>query len=514
MRVFLLLSFFIIYSQYSLAQKQVKSTHIDSAKFYIEANEFAKALPFLDEKIGKNSTAELYLTRALAKIELSDLEGALSDLRTSLSLQHDNDTVFYNIGYVLYLQGEYAESVNYFDSALLMRPDSPFYLTARGDSFLELDNYNLAMEDYRNVISIEKEADLGYYGIALCHYYTENYDSARYYLSIAISLDPFDADYFYQRGLCKYILDDNDGALEDLVRAADNDPEFIPPKQLLAEIYADNALYEIALKYLDAALEIDSSDLNMLSDRGRILLSTDRYQEALNDFNAIINAGIQTDAVYYNRGMAHYHLGNYGDAEKDFEMAVSLNRTDEDYFIFRALSRLALGQTESSFQDFSSAITINPGNPDIYFYRSQAFYDLGRYEDALHDLDTVFYIEPEYPGIFLARAESYAALGITEEALKNYDLAIILDPDNGENFFKRGLFLYDNNNYNGALEDFDFAIELDGTISSPYVNRGLVKLELKDKTGACQDWKKAFQLGSEYARELLKKHCQHTAQSK
>ena len=509
MRGLLVLFYISIFSFTTFAQKKKDAAGIDSASFYIEKSEFSKALPFLDKQINANPNADLFLTRALTKIELSDFQGAIQDLKQCLNLEDDNDTVYYNLGYIYYLTGDYIESVNYYDSALLLNPDNTYYLTARGDSFLELDNYNLALNDYRKVISLDSEADLGYYGIALCHYYSENYDSARYYLSIAISLDPFDADYFYQRGSCKYILSDDEGAIKDLIMAVDNDPTFIAPMQLLAEIYMENDLYDDALTYLNAALKIDTADLQMMNQRGQILLTTGQYDGALSDFNTIVGSGVIDDAIYYNRGMALYHLEDYQNALYDFNQAISINRSDDNYFIFRALANLALGDSVATFKDFTAAETIDPGNPGLYFNRSRAHFELGHYQQALADLDTAFYLEPEYPGIFLARAEILAALGDNEEALKNYDLAIILNSENGENFFKRGLFLYDNDNLEGALEDFDYAIRLDQSLPAPYVNRGLVKLDLKNKTGACQDWKKAFQLGSEYARELLKKHCQH-----
>jgi hypothetical protein len=57
------------------------------------------------------------------------------------------------------------------------------------------------------------------------------------------------------------------------------------------------------------------------------------------------------------------------------------------------------------------------------------------------------------------------------------------------------------------MDDFNYAIALDDSIPAPYVNRGLLKQEMNDSEGACSDWKKAFQLGSEYAQELLKKNC-------
>jgi lipoprotein NlpI len=81
------------------------------------------------------------------------------------------------------------------------------------------------------------------------------------------------------------------------------------------------------------------------------------------------------------------------------------------------------------------------------------------------------------------------------------------DPANGEAFFKRGIYLFETDNPEGAMDDFNYAITLDGSIAAPYTNRGLLKFELKDKKGACEDWKKAFQLGSEYAQELLQKNC-------
>jgi tetratricopeptide (TPR) repeat protein len=129
------------------------------------------------------------------------------------------------------------------------------------------------------------------------------------------------------------------------------------------------------------------------------------------------------------------------------------------------------------------------------------------YESALSDLRSVFTLDPEFDGLQIMLAEVYAAIGEYDLAMKYYDLAIMFEPYNPENFFKRGNHLYEIDNLTGALEDFDYAISLDESVPAPYTNRGLLKFEMKDKIGACEDWKKAFKLGSEYAQELLKKHC-------
>ena len=79
----------------------------------------------------------------------------------SLKLNPKNDTSYYNIGYVYYLQDQYELSINYYDSALMYNKDNIYYLIARGNSFLEFDNFNLALLDYRKVITIDAETDQG-----------------------------------------------------------------------------------------------------------------------------------------------------------------------------------------------------------------------------------------------------------------------------------------------------------------------------------------------------------------
>ena len=144
----LILSSFIFFSSVSYAQKKHVNLKIDSANYYLENGQYIKAIRFLDDRIATNASADLFIARGLAKIEINDLDGALFDLKNSLKLSAKNDTSYYNIGYVLYLQGNYSRAINYYDSALSVNKDNIYYLIARGDSFLELENVTSA---YHNV---------------------------------------------------------------------------------------------------------------------------------------------------------------------------------------------------------------------------------------------------------------------------------------------------------------------------------------------------------------------------
>jgi tetratricopeptide (TPR) repeat protein len=504
---YFIIGFLVFFCFEVSAQSKKKASSMDSVSYYLSNQQFEKAVLILNAEISENPTADRLITRGLAKIELNNLNGALMDLQSSLNTLPKNDTAYYNIGYIHYLQGNYQKSIDYYDSALLYNDNSTYYLIARGDAFLELDNFNLALKDYRQVIALDDEADLGYYGIAMCHFFSDEYDSAKYYLSFAINLDPFDADYYYQRAMCKYILEQEDKLLNDLDLAIDIDAEFVEAKLLRAQIYAENELWDEALTDLNEAYALDSLNIEILQDRGNALINLGEYQKAYRDFNSILLLDKSNEVAYFNRALALLSLDQPQKAIGDFDKAISLNNKDEDSFTYRALTNITLNNVDAAFNDFEKAIELNPFNPETYFKRCLIFYEMEDYELALSDLQTVFTLDPEFDGLQVMMAEVYAGLGEDNLAMKYYDLSIMFEPYNPENFFKRGNYLYELDNLKGALEDFDYAISLDESVPAPYTNRGLLKFELKDKSGACQDWKKAFQLGSEYAQELLKKHC-------
>ena len=103
----------------SYGQRKKKSTETDSVSYYIALENYDKAIQLLDEKIISNPSSELFLSRGLAKIETNNLDDALLDFNQSLELNPQNDTCYYNIGYIFYLQGNYHQSITYYDSALI-----------------------------------------------------------------------------------------------------------------------------------------------------------------------------------------------------------------------------------------------------------------------------------------------------------------------------------------------------------------------------------------------------------
>ena len=300
---YLLALAFCILHVSSFAQKS-KNQEIDSIDFYLSIPDYEQAIVHLDKAIEKNPSASLLAVRGMSRLEIGEYEDALEDFRRSLALNPSSDTALYNMGYVHYLKGDFDSSIIYYDSALLINENNLYYLIARGDSFLELDNFNLAEVDYRKAISIDYESDLGYYGMAMVHYFSDQYDSAKYYLSLALTYDPFDSDYYAQRAMCKYILDEEESALKDLNMALNIDGVNIDARSLRATLYLDNNMTEEALLDLNVGLKYDSLNTEMLEERGDIHLRNTDYEAALLDFSRLLSTSPENDFYYTIRDCA------------------------------------------------------------------------------------------------------------------------------------------------------------------------------------------------------------------
>jgi tetratricopeptide (TPR) repeat protein len=69
----------------------------------------------------------------------------------------------------------------------------------------------------------------------------------------------------------------------------------------------------------------DSSSPDSLFSMGYDAYQSKDYLGAISYYSQAINAGLDTYAVYYNRGLAYYQEKDYAEAEQDFNYAIYLN---------------------------------------------------------------------------------------------------------------------------------------------------------------------------------------------
>jgi len=116
--------------------------------------------------------------------------------------------------------------------------------------------------------------------------------------------------------------------------------------------------------------------------RGNAYLSLQRYQNAVDDFTAVIELNPTLGGAYVDRGVAHHHLRQYERAIRDYDRAIALNSDLFAAHYNRALSYFRLGRYAEAWKDFDDAAKRTPDDAKALYGRGLSKARLDRSGDA------------------------------------------------------------------------------------------------------------------------------------
>ena len=185
-----------------------------------------------------------------------------------------------------------------------------------------------------------------------------NYQDAIEDANEAISLDPKSYNGYYSRGYVNQVLGKSKADQGDIIeaqklyQAAINDcAEAISLKPERAKIYNTRGW----AKYLLGQLE---------TEQGNAAAAQNLYQEAISDADEALHlqpksAKVQSD-TYHTRGAAKTALDDHKAAIEDFNESIRLNPKEALYYHDRGLAKKTLGQQEEAKADFAKAKELDP----------------------------------------------------------------------------------------------------------------------------------------------------------
>ncbi len=292
-------------------------------------------------------------------------------------------------------------------------------------------------------------------------------------------------------------------------------------------------------------------------NQGRNKFFANRYEETIVNFDKSIELNPDNAAIYYNRGLARFKLGDHqaaqGNIEKarglyetgiaDTSQSLKLNPEDATAYLNRGLARFKLGDHqaaqgniekarglyETGIADVTQALKLNPEYTIAYYNRAYGHLLLGEskaaqediaaarqhYQDSIADNTQAIKRDPEFTQAYNDRGyvkyllgKSETAAGNTVQAQKLYKLAVLdsdesiqLDPKNAYAYHTRGLIKAALGDFEGAITDFDSAIRINPESAADYYERGRAKAALGEKEAAEMDFKKAKELDPEKPEE-------------
>lgn len=358
-------------------QRTSSSSALEHGILEFENQKWAEAQAYFEQWIQTHpADQEALWLRGQAFQNQGNLDRALSDFSSLLSLNPSYAEAYFESGRVRYLLKQYEEAIVDFENFLKTPPGETtriLFKIAPGDN---------AVSSVTTAQTARQED--AYYHLGLCSIALEEYDFALLYLDEAILLNPKIPDFHAEKGRALARLGDNVPAIEAYEIALQLDPDHFPAKQGLALVKTGGD--QVLQEQLDQVIADSAANSQTFKQRGFYRMNHDDYTGAIEDFSAAISLDAADSESYFYRGKIYYRQKNWMNAEADFCDAIAIEPENPEYYLARGQARYVSQNLEAAVADFTVTISLDPEFASGYYHRGIANQRRGKVTEACSDL--------------------------------------------------------------------------------------------------------------------------------
>lgn len=330
----------VLFAGMILSGFQCSSTELTSARLYIQQKNFDKAIEVLKKDVEKNPKSdEGWFLLGHTYGEVDDIENMVMayDKSLAISSKFEKEIIdsknFYwansfNKGVNLFQRGNktadedsakvfYDKSIDAFETAAVIQPDSADTYKNMAFVYMSSGRNELAIEPLQKLVDLKKELD-GYRYLGEIYYTIGTSKSAEYSIS-GNAIDSMEAVEYYDKAI--FIL-------EEGVAIYPTDGELT---RILNSSYIETGRIEEALESSKVLVEAEPDNETYRYNYGVILLQTDDYPGAEEQFLKALEINPDYENAAYNLGLTYVKWGTQL-KEQEEEKEVY---TDEDIEKYR-----------------------------------------------------------------------------------------------------------------------------------------------------------------------------------
>ena len=455
-------------------------------------------------------------------------------LKSYIEIHPEDIKGFLYLGNVYFKSQEYIDAMHYYHRLLLIRPNHIEANLNFSKCLIELEDYPSAID--KLYIIENKDSNNFYlkYYLGYCFYKLNDYKKAIDQFTQALLLDSKDADTYYYLGRSYLVLQKKKQALESLIMSIQYNPyngyahfelgkiyESVLKINLALEEYrlADKyindhdlnyaygillykeQLYNRALNPLREFIIYDSENKEILEILGDIFIRENRFPEAIDTYNRLIEQAPDDERYYQNLALSYYELNNYSMAKVYYEKILIFNEENEDILLKLGSISNLLYKYGDAQKYLLESISCGYTSKDILFELGLAYGGQNKYLQALIVLKEALTYSPDDPIL-------HYQVGIIYKEMNIYDLAIqeliiyIQTITNDPVVYRLIGSCYRNlNNYKDAIIYYKKANNLyKSEDTSTLYNLGYSYLKIEDFQNAAKYFKFVLRINHDHAK--------------
>jgi tetratricopeptide (TPR) repeat protein len=200
------------------------------------------------------------------------------------------------------------------------------------------------------------------------------------------------------------------------------------------------------------------------------LIRDEKYAQAKNTFNSLLNGESKAEAYFY-LGEIYFFQSKIDSAKQFYEKGIAADK--ELALNYAGLVRVNLFQKNSAEaeKNYNQALELGEDIPQVYIVLAEAYsseYGGKNYDKSINLLNEALKINPQSVKAYVVLGNVYLANGNGSEAIKNFQRAIDIDGTNPEPMTRKAKVYILIGNYEQANILLSEAIKIDPSYSPAY----------------------------------------------
>lgn len=205
-----------------------------------------------------------------------------------------------------------------------------------------------------HVVAQKQISDKDYFQKGSLSFQQSNFTDAIVQFDKAIALNPNYTEAYFDRGVSKANLGQNEAAILDYQKSEELGLRTSILYSNYGIAYYQLKQFDKALAYLEKAVEIDANNSYAYKCRGDIKYDRNDNKGAINDYTTAILLK-PSAANYFARALAFYYLKEYKKAIADMDIAIELNPNVAQYYFDRGDAKEMLSDFNGACRDWQTA---------------------------------------------------------------------------------------------------------------------------------------------------------------
>lgn len=403
-------------------QEYIEFAYATRGNIYLNLEDTTKAINDYTSAINLcPNSYELYENRADIYFEQAQYDLADADYQKYVKLNSGGVMGYMGLGRNANAKKEWDAAIKQFDYVVKLASDYPSGYSFRAEAYIGLKKWDDATNDLISALNLDWDRKAIY---LMCHLENPATTMMTAKLRVQAAKNPNEPKWPYLQGLLYEQNKQHEKAIKAYNDAIEKEPSSVIYYRIAMCQY-EEGLFNESLQSIDRALELDSTDVDLMSYKANVYYEMGKPDLAIREWDKVL--AFQPDFAwgYYRRGWFKDLCNDMDGAIEDLTMSIVLDPEYAYAFACRGDVYTKQGQHELAEADYRKVIELE-NTPEKYECIQYAYLGLGQKDKAIAAMDTIIARDPKDAGNYYDATCIYSKMQDTENALKNLEKALEL----------------------------------------------------------------------------------------